>query len=397
MTRQSIQDYAAAIRSRYLRGTKAEKHAILHEFCSASGYHRKSAIRLLRHVPRSIGKHRGRPREYGPEVTRALRIAWEATDRVCSKRLAPFLPELIPVLEHHGELRLSPKVRSQLLRISASTIDRLLAKVRQKDVRRPQTSLRSSSALRAVIPIRTFGDWKDVPVGFMELDLVAHCGRSTQGFYLCSLVAVDIVTGWTVCAPVWGKGQGRVGSATHQLRRQLPFPLLGIDTDNGGEFINQGLWNYCNRHDINFTRSRPYKKNDQAHVEQRNWTAVRRRVGYDRFASKTAYDLLEHLYQLINLHTNFFQPTCKLVSRQRVGAKVHKKYDAAQTPYQRLLKTGVLDQAHQKIIAAHYRSLNPAQLRRQIYEMLEALWQLAEHDHPRDVLAPDSMEAVGTP
>ena len=278
MTRQSIRDYAAAIRSRYLKGTKVEKHAILHEFCKATGYHRKSAIRLLRREPKPSGRRRGRPPEYGPEVTRALRVAWEATDRICSKRLAPFLPELVPLLERHGELEVSTEVRSKLLRISPSTIDRLLVRARQEDVRRPKTSLRSSSALRQVIPIRTFKDWEGVTVGFLELDLVGHCGRSTQGFYLCSLVAVDIVTGWTVCAPVWGKGKSRVGSAMHRLRRQLPFPLLGIDTDNGGEFINRGLWDYCNRHGIKFTRSRPYKKNDQAHVEQRNWTAVRRRV-----------------------------------------------------------------------------------------------------------------------
>lgn len=396
MTRQSIQDYAAAIRRRYLKGTKAEKSTILNEFCKATGYHRKSAIRLLRCESKPSGKRRGRPPEYGPEVARALRVPWEATDRICSKRLAPFLPELVPALERHGELKVSAQVRSKLLRVSPSTIDRLLARARQEDVRRPKTSLRSSSALRAVIPIRTFGDWKDVSVGFLELDLVAHCGRSTQGFYLCSLVAVDIVTGWTVCAPVWGKGQSRVGSATDWLRRQLPFPLLGIDTDNGGEFINQGLWDYCHRHNIKFTRSRPYKKNDQAHVEQRNWTAVRRRVGYDRFSSKAAYSLLEQLYQLTNLHTNYFQPTCKLISRERIGAKVQKKYDIAQTPYQRLLKTGVLDQARQQVMAAHYRSLNPAELRRRIYETLEALWQLAEHDYHHSTPKPDLGDTDGT-
>ena len=396
MTRKSIKEYAAAVRPRYLNASKAQKRVILTEFCETTGYHRKSAIRLLRHPPKRSGKRRGRRREYGSDVARALRVAWEATDRVCSKRLAPFLPELIPVLEGQGELKLSAEVRAQLLRISPATIDRLLSKARQEDVRRPRTSLRSSSALKAVIPIRTFGDWEGVTVGFMEIDLVAHCGQSTKGFFLYSLVAVDIVTSWTICVPVWGKSQSRVGSAADRLRRQLPFPLLGIDTDNGGEFINQALWDYCQRHNIKFTRSRPYKKNDQAHVEQRNWTAVRRRVGYGRFASKAAYALLEHLYRLASLHTNFFQPTCKLVSKERVGAKVHKKYDIAQTPYQRLLKTGVLDQDHQRLMAAMYRSLNPVELRRQIYETLEALWKLAEHSHPRDVLPADGEDSPKT-
>lgn len=381
MTRKSIKDYAAAVRQRYLKATRAQKRRILTEFCETTGYHRKSAIRLLRHPPKPSGKRRGRRREYGPEVARALRVAWEATDRVCSKRLAPFLSELIPALERQGELKISAEVREQLLRVSPATIDRLLSRARREDVQRPRTSVRSSSALKAVIPIRTFADWEGATVGFMEVDLVAHCGGSARGFFLCTLVGVDIVTSWTVCVPVWGKRQGRVGSAADSLRRQLPFPLLGIDTDNGGEFINQGLWDYCQRHNIEFTRSRPYKKNDQAHVEQKNWTAVRRRVGYDRYTSKAAYALLERLYRLAGLHTNFFQPTSKLVSKERVGAKVHKKYDIAQTPYQRLLKTDILDQAHKVVMAALYRSLNPVDLRRQIYETLEALWKLADHSH----------------
>lgn len=394
MTRTSIQEYAAAIRERYVKGNKAQKKALLDEFCLTTGYHRKSAIRLMRRPPKRSSKHRGRPRTYGSEVIIALRVAWEATDRICSKRLAPFLPELIPVLERQGELDLSTGLRSQLLRVSPATIDRLLARTRQEDVRRPQASLRSSSALKAVIPIRTFSDWEGATVGYLEADLVAHCGDSTDGFFLNTLVTIDIVTGWTMCIPVWGKGQSRVGSAVDRLRRRLPFPLLGIDTDNGGEFINHGLWDYCRRHDIRFTRSRPYKKNDQAHVEQRNWTAVRRRVGYDRYASKAAYAQLEHLYELANLHGNFFQPICKLISKEREGPKVRKRYDRAQTPYQRLLATKVLDEAEQQTLADLYRSLNPLQLRQQIDEALEALWKLAEHNHPRQ--APGRHDERGT-
>jgi hypothetical protein len=378
MTRTSIQEYADAIRGRYVKAGKAQKKAILDEFCQTTGYHRKSAIRLLCHPPRTVNKRRGRPRTYGPALAEALKVAWEATDRICAKRLAPFLPELVPILERQAELHLSPEMRSQLLQVSAATIDRLLARTRQQDVRRPCTSLRANSALKAMIPIRTFADWENAQVGYLEVDLVAHCGDSTDGFYLNTLVAVDIATGWSLCIPVWGKGQSRVGSAADHLRRQLPFPLLGIDTDNGGEFINQALWDYCRRHKITFTRSRPYKKNDQAHVEQRNWTAVRRRVGYDRFTSKEAYAQLEHLYELANWHTNFFQPICKLVSKERVGAKVHKVYDHAQTPYQRLLATKGLDDTEQKRLVELYQSLNPAELCRQINEALDALWKLAD-------------------
>lgn len=390
MTRTSILEYMATIRSRYLRADKDQKGIILDEFCATTGYHRKSAIRRLCHPSKPSGKRRGRKREYGPEIARALKIAWEATGRVCSKRLAPFLPELIPALERLGELKLSAETRSKLLCISAATIDRLLAKAREENVRRPRTSTRASSTLKAAIPVRTFGDWEGVTVGFLEADLVAHCGESTKGFFLCTMVGVDIVSTWTVCVPVWGKNQSRVGSAVDKLRRQLPFPMLGIDTDNGGEFINQGLWNYCSQHNIKFTRSRAYKKNDQAHVEQKNWTAVRRSVGYDRYSTRPAYDQLKRLYQLTNLHTNFFQPTCKLISKKRVGAKLYKKYDTAQTPYQRLLKTGVLDEAHQQMLAAFYRNLNPIELCRQIDETLEALWKLAVRNYPHE--APEADE-----
>lgn len=388
MTRESVREYASAIRDRYLRASKSQKDAILNEFCQVTGYHRKSAIRLLRHAPRPSGRRRGRPRQYGAEVAMALRVAWEATDRICGKRLGPFLPELIPALERQGELSVSAKVRSQLLQVSPATIDRLLARARQEDVRRPHTSLRSSSALKAVIPIRTWSDWGSATPGYVEVDLVAHCGENTEGFFLNTLVAIDIVTGWTVCVPVWGKTQNRVGSAADRLRRQLPFPLRGIDTDNGGEFINQGLWDYCRRHKIEFTRSRPYKKNDQAHVEQRNWTAVRRRVGYDRFDTKAAYDQLERLYELANLHSNFFQPICKLVGKKREGAKVHKQYDRAQTPYQRTLATGLLDEAQQRRLAELYQSLNPARLRREIDDALTVLWKLARRDSAQEAPGP---------
>jgi hypothetical protein len=210
------------------------------------------------------------------------------------------------------------------------------------------------------------------------VDLVAHCGESTEGFYLTTLCAVDVATGWSECIGVWGKGQHRVGAAVHELRQRLPFAMLGLDSDNGSEFINQHLYTYCRREGITFTRSRSYKKNDSCHVEQKNWSVVRRLVGYDRYGSRTALEALNRAYRALRLYTNFFQPTMKLVSKTRHGARVHKVYDTAQTPYQRLLECGVLSQNKRTELAAIYGGLNPVRLLSQINANLEQLWKMAE-------------------
>ena len=332
------------------------------------------------HPPRATRKRGGRPKEYRAELAEALKVAWEATDRVCSKRLAPFLPELVPILERCHALPLSDGIRTQLLQVSASTIDRLLAPFRQRGGRHGLSTTHSVAALKKLIPIRTCADRRYATPGHVEVDLVAHCGASGEGFFLNTLVAVDVATGWTECIPVWGKGQSRVGAAIQQLRSQLPFPLLGLHSDNGSEFINHHLWRYCQENGIEFTRSRSYKKNDQAHVEQKNWSTVRRLVGYDRYSTKAAYHQLEYLYPLVRLHTNFFQPLCKLLGRERNGAKVHKSYDRAQTPYQRLLASGVLSKTRRKQQALLFQALNPLQLREHIDDALRTLWQMAQPD-----------------
>ena len=387
MTHKSIREYAAALRACYLGGSKAEKKRILDDFCRVTNYHRKSAIRLLRHAPRDSSRRLGRPKTYGSELVSPLKVAWEAADCPCSKRLAPFLPELVPILERHKELVLSDAIRAKLLTASASTIDRLLATFRKRGVRRGLSTTRSVSALKALIPIRTYAQRKPTEPGYLELDLAAHCGSSSQGLYLNTLTAVDLVTGWTECVPVWGKGKDRVGAAVDRVRRELPFPLRDINSDNGSEFINHALWDYCRRHDIAFTRSRAYKNNDQAHVEHlsrrrrgKNWFVVRRFVGYDRYATRQAYEQLRYLYQLVRLYVNLFQPISKLVARQREGAKVRKQYDRAQTPYQRLRATAVLSQSQQEGLAALYEYLNPIDLRQKIDGALRELWQMGQPD-----------------
>jgi hypothetical protein len=279
-------------------------------------------------------------------------------------------------------------VKGQLLGMSASTIDRLLRPYRGMGRRFPFSTTKPGSLLKKAIPIRTFADWDEGRPGFMEVDLVAHCAESTEGFYLNTLCAVDVATGWVECRGVWGKGQDRVGSAVHHLSQRLPFPLLGLDSDNGGEFINQHLYEYCQRHRITFTRSRPYKKNDSAHVEQKNWSVVRRLVGYDRYSSKAALEKLNHLYSLVRLYGNFFQPVMKLKHKTRHGAKVHKVYDTARTPYQRLLGSGILSPEQRDALARLYHSLDPVRLHAQMDQALEQLWALAEytdHTNPKGV------------
>ena len=379
MTRRSIIEYAEAVRERYLRASKKAKTEILNEFVATTRLHRKAAIRLLNRRDRPSGKKRGgRPKLYGLEARAALKVAWEATDRLCSKRFHPFLPELVGILKRKGELVVTEEAEGQLYRMSPSTIDRLLRRWRGRGLRCSLSTTKPGTLLKNAIPVRTFSEWNEKQPGFLEADLVAHCGDSAEGFYLTTLSTVDVATGWCEPVAVWGKGQERVGSAIHHVRQQLPMPLLGLDSDNGSEFINRGLYDYCRRWGITFTRSRSYKKNDSCHVEQKNWVVVRRVIGYQRFSSKAAFKALDDIYILLRLYINFFQPVLKLVRKTRHGAKVHKVYDKAQTPYQRLLRSEVLAKDKKRELATIYSALNPVSLLKQIREEVEYLWTLAE-------------------
>jgi len=378
VTRRGILEYADALRGRYFRASREDKGKMLDEFTKVTGLHRKAAIRLLHRPGRArVSKKLGRPRRYGAEIAEALRAVWEASDRLCSRRLQPFLPEMIRVLRRYGEQRIDASTERELCRMSSSTIDRLLRPWRKLGGRRGLSTTKPGSLLKSSIPIRTFADWKEKGPGFMEIDLVAHCGESAEGFFLNTLCAVDVASGWTECLPVWGKGQVRVKSSVHKMRRQLPFALLGVDSDNGSEFINQCFYTYCNEENIGFTRSRSYKKNDSCYVEQKNGNVVRRLVGYDRYDSHAAFGCLERVYNGARLYLNFFQPTMKLVSKTRHGSKVHKVYDKAQTPYQRLLASGTLSEAKTTELVATYHGLNPVALLKQVNGNLEQLWRLA--------------------
>jgi Integrase core domain len=397
VTRASLREYAAVQRPRYLQATRAEKRRLLDEVVVVTGMHRKAAIRLLRRAPRArpTPGPGGRPREYGPDVAAAAAIVWQASGQIGAHRLHPFVPELLERLLRCGELTLSTDVEKRLRHASRPTLARLLAPARARFPRRSATITRPGNWLRQEIPVRTFTEWDDARPGFCEVDLVAHCGRSTDGFYLCTLCAVDIATTWVELEAVWGKTQHRVGGAIHHVWQRFPVPLVGIDSDNGSEFINRGLFDWCRRHAITFTRSRPWHKNDSAHVEQKNGAVVRQLVGYDRFASVAAFRQLQHVYRLARLHVNFFQPVEKLVSKTRQGARAHRIYDQARTPYQRLCATSILPAEQRQALETLYQSLNPLQLRRDLDAALDRLWTLAAPDLRRLATEPSGNSSPG--
>lgn len=376
MTRLTVHEYAVAVRQRYQAAPKKEKGKILDEFCAATGMHRKAVTRLLRRGVRlaPAPKKKGRPTRYGVEVTEALVKVWEAGDRMCGKLLVGVAEVLVSGLERHGELRLTAAVREALLSISAATIDRRLAGWRRRLGRQPRRPVPATTTLKAQIPIRTWGEWTGVEPGSLQADLVLHCGESSEGFFLVTLTAIDVATGWTELQALWGMHQEKVGAAMQQTRGQLPFTLRELHTDNGGEFINHALYDWCLKRGVRFTRGRGYKKNDQAYVEQRNWQAVRRRVGYDRYSSKLALAALERLYRLVRLQLNFMLPVRKLVRKERHGARVRQLYDAPRTPYQRLLEAGVLEQAAVARLEEQLLAINPADLQRRIEAELHDLW-----------------------
>ena len=386
MTRASLREYAVRQRERYAQATtRPQKRAILDEVVAVARIHRKAAIRLLRRAPSPAGRARrpGRPRHYGLAVAAAAEVLWQTAGRIGAHRRQPFVAELLDRLTVLGELTLAPAVDKLLRHASAATLGRLLAPARARYPARGATTTRPGTWLKHEIPIRTFTDWNDARPGFLEIDLVAHCGSSTLGFYLCTLCTVDIVTCWVELDAVWGKGQERVGGAVQHVHARLPMPLLGLDSDNGSEFINQRLYDYCQRHRITFTRRRAWKKNDSAQVEQKNGAIVRGLVGYDRDASKVAYAQLGRVYQLARLHVNFFQPVQKLVRKTRAGARTRRYSDPAQTPYQRLCAAGVLSPATRTALDTLYASLNPVPLRRDLECQLERLWTLAAPDPHR--------------
>jgi hypothetical protein len=376
----SRRELIASVAGRYGQASREEQHPILTQFVATTGYHRKYAIALLNHPPslEGISVRDHRPRQYDQEVEAALIELWEVANRICSKRLVPFLPALIEAVEGHGHLELSPEVRTKLLSLSPATVDRLLHRVRLGTSAGGLSTTRRGTLLKHQIPVRTFAEWGEVKPGFFEADLVAHCGGSLTGSYLHSLVLTDVASGWIECNALLVRDQRVVVEAFEATRQRLIFPLLGLDTDNGSEFINQTLIDYCQGSSITFTRARPYRKNDQCPVEQKNGSVVRRWVGYERFEGVEACRVLTSLYEKRRLYINYFQPSVKLLEKTRRGSHVTKRYDRAQTPCQRLLDSAEVNETIKAALQAELSVLDPVGLLAEIERLQDRLWQLAQ-------------------
>lgn len=396
LTMKQRQAVTAVTVQRYRSGSKKLKRQILNEFCETTGYCRGYARFVLRNHGRQVwldGKRvivgdvhqrrqRQKPRYYNEAVVQELIKLWELLNYSCGKRLVAIMPELIVKLEQFGELRLTGTTREKLLRISAATVDRLLQPERRKRQLRRRSHTKPGTLLKHQIPIRTFAEWDEQQPGFAEIDLVAHDGGLALGDYCQTLDLTDVCTGWTETEAVPNKAQVWVFEAIQKIRERLPFPLRGLDSDNGSEFINTDLLRYCKEQRLTFTRTRPYRKNDNCFVEQKNYSVVRQTVGYQRFDTAAELMVLKQLYATLRLYTNFFQPTMKLKSKERFGSRVQKRYHAPQTPYQRVLACADVTTADKKKLQRQYRQLNPAALKRELDKQCKELFRLAAKKRP---------------
>jgi hypothetical protein len=371
-------DLLQAVHARYRAGTKDEKVHILDQVVAITGYHRKHVIRLMRARPAvaQIGARPHRLPLYDAAVRDAVVVLWEASDRVCGKRLKPLLPMLVSALERHGHLALDPTVRTRVLAASAATLDRLLRPTKAA-VSGQRAKRRAMPVVQRNVPVRTFAEWEDPQPGDMEADLVSHGGDSAAGSFVHTLTVTDVASGWTECVALVVRDGALVVAALEQLRKTMPFPLRGFDTDNGGEFLNDTVAAYCREHDIPCTRSRPYHKNDQAWVEQKNGSVVRRLVGYRRLEGLAAAAALARLYTAARLFVNFFQPSFKLASKTRVGAKVHKTYHIPATPYAKLMASPTVSEATKERLRTVAEQLDPLRLLEEIRSVQHHLASLA--------------------
>lgn len=371
--------YLKHLKARYFRANRKGKSRILDEFCATSGLHRKHVVRLLTRTP--LGwrdKPAGRKREYQPnELLPPLRAIWLATDQMCAKRLRAALPLWLPYYEKITSLE--PKIKRQLLKISARTIDRLLKPLRSKHPRR-MGGTKPGSLLKKHIPIKT-NQWNESMPGFVEADTVAHCGTSLLGNFVWSITLTDIYSGWTENAAVWNKGADGVLTQLRLIEARLPFALLGFDCDNGSEFLNHHLLKHFQERDkaVQFTRSRPYHKGDNAHVEQKNWTHVRQLFGYYRYENPQLVILMNDIYQNeFSLLHNYFYPAMKLQDKVRINSKIKKQYDQPQTPYQRLINSEAVSALQKEKMRQVFESLNPFDLQERTQQKLKNIFRYVD-------------------
>lgn len=382
MGKLSMELYLEQIRQRYKKAKRAEKGIILEELCSISGYHKKHAIRLLnqnKQPKKSAMQNRGRPKRYpAKDYLEPLKRIWFATDQLCGKRLKQALPLWLPHYAGAYEA-LSTDIYEGLLLMGSATIDRLLADVRIKG-KRGLSGTKPGKLLKKHIPIKT-DQWNEEQPGFLEADTVAHCGTSLEGSFVWSLTMTDMNTAWTELRAVWNKGAIGVIAQIEDIEKSLPFEILGFDCDNGSEFLNWHLMRYFSNEQgqirIQFTRSRPYHSDDNAHVEQKNWTHVRQLFGYERFSNQALVELMNDLYKNeVSLMNNYFLPNTKLKEKQRVEAKIIKKHSAPETPYQRIMNSKHISDAKRKELTLIYQSLNPFELKKTIRKKLDHIFSI---------------------
>jgi len=367
------------LQTRYNKASKTEKGIILAELVSVSGYHRKHAIRLLNTpLKENLEVIVKSKRVYDEAVKGTLIILWEASDRICGKRLKALIPNLVEAMEKYGHLKLENEIRKKVLKVGASTIDRILAPVREGAGSKRKR--RMAKKIRKEIPIKTFADWKDSPPGFLEIDFVVHGGGSMAGEYLHSLVATDVCSGWVEAVALLAREQNLAIEGLKRIQHQMPVSMRGLDSDNDGAFINETLVSFCNQEGIAFTRSRVHHKNDQAWIEQKNGAVIRKMIGHERFSGIVAGQALAQLLQIVRLYVNFFQPSFKLRERIQEGSKIKKLYYPPATPCDRLLAHELVEEKVKDALRKQHAQLDPVELLHRIRQGQSALAALSSGD-----------------
>ena len=383
MSLKSRREYLLRIKPKYLKAALEKKSGMLDDCCEVTGLNRKHAIVCLSAktdlVFKRVRQRKARKPMYDNDAVCALKKVWEILDYPCGERLAPMLSEIVPKLRKLKELFVSDEIADKLMKIGHATIDEKMRRFRAEAKRRVQSTTKPGSLLKSQIPIRT-SSWDEKKAGMVELDTVAHCGDSAAGVFANTLNLTDILTGWSEQETVMGKAEKHIVAALDRIGKRLPFPLIGIDPDNGSEFINWNLYRYCVERTIEFTRGRPYKKNDNAHIEQKNWTHVRKVFGYARIEDEEIVELMNDLNRNeLRLYKNFFQPTMKLVKKTRTGKhqeKIKREYDRARTPFRRVLECSETNEETKTSLVKLYDQLNPAELRRTIITKLTIIQRL---------------------
>jgi hypothetical protein len=389
MSSDAKKEYLQSIYQRYHTATKVEKMTILNEFCSICSYHRKYAIRLLNQIAsgphRRSSAKRGPKKKYDhPDILKILKHLWKITNLPCSKRLKVIIPLWLP----HYPFYVLESVQEALLTISPATIDRLMMPMRARFQKLGLSTTKPGSILHRHIPIKT-GQWDESVPGFLEADAVAHCGSSVAGMFVYTINCVDIATGWSAQRAVWGKGEAGVIAAIQSIENTLPFPIRGFDCDNGPEFMNWHLERYLHhrKQPVVFTRSRPYQKNDNAHVEGKNWTHIRQYLGYQRFDNPLLVELLNELYiSEWSLYFNFFIPSVKCIDKIHLGSKIIKKYDPPKTPFQRVQESSTVSTKQKKNLKNQLNTLNPFCLQQQMANKIKQILRIANNEPNAELL-----------